>query len=82
MHMHGTAESEAAPVNGTWAVLAHGSKMPRCRIAFVLGESISGILAIQLDHNPISGDFGQHAGGGDAIASGISFDERGMRKAQ
>jgi hypothetical protein len=34
-------------------------------VPFMFGEAISGILAIQLDHEPVTGDLGDDTGGGD-----------------
>src|SRR3954466_636527 len=49
------------------------SEMLRRGVAFMLGESVVGILAIHFGHEPIPGDFGEHAGSGNGIAARVTL---------
>lgn len=49
-------------------------------IAFVLAETIFGKLAAKVTHHPVTRDFGDHTGGGDAQAHAIAIDNRGLRQ--
>jgi hypothetical protein len=66
-------------VDGARAELPQSGEMLRGAVALVLGKAVSGMLAIQFDHQTIARDFGEDAGGSDRIAFTVAFDDRGMR---
>jgi len=62
--------------------LAQGSKMLSGRVAFMLGEAILGVAAIVGEHQAISDDFGDDAGGADKRANFVTIHEEQGRNAQ
>ena len=61
-------------MGGAGAVFVKGFEVGAGSIAFMLGETVLGVLLIEVDHDAVAGDFGEDAGGGDGEAAGISFN--------
>lgn len=59
-------------------MLAEAFKVQRGAVALVLREAVFGEFAIEVEHESIAGDFGDHARGGDGKAKCISTDQRGL----
>ncbi len=45
-------------------------------VAFVFCESVGGIFFIECQHEPVAGDFGNHACGCNAETEAIAADQR------
>lgn len=67
-------------MNGAGAQLMECAMMLASAVSFVLGQSITGELAVKRDHQLIAGDLGHDTGGSDAQAGIVRFWERALRK--
>ena len=54
--------------------------MQFCSVTFVPAETILRELRAKVTHDPVAGDFRDHACGGDAQADAITIDNRRLRK--
>jgi hypothetical protein len=59
---------------------ANGLAMLHGRIASMVGEAVSRMLAPKLRHEPIPMHLGDNRGGGDRIEAGVALGERGLRQ--
>ena len=50
-----------------------------CAVALVIGEAVAGVLGVEFDEEAVAVDFGQHTGGGDGKAGGVSLDDSLLR---
>ena len=64
------------------AQFCYGIFVTLCRIARVIGPAISGILAIQIRHDPVARHLGDDAGGRDGHDLAIPFDHSLCRTGQ
>jgi hypothetical protein len=82
IRLRGPDRGEAAPMNGRGAEAPDGIEVIGGGVAFVDGEAVSWVEAIEFDHALIAKDLGDDAGGGDAVAAAVALDKGGMRHGQ
>ena len=64
----------------TRAELGNGGEMLRHAVAFVDGETVAGMFRVELQHQAVTRDFGEYAGGGDGITARITLHQGGLRQ--
>jgi len=66
-------------MNGARAMDFEALEVKAGGIAFVLGKTVRWVFGIEAEHDAITGDLGKDAGGGDALALAVAFDDGGVR---
>ena len=58
----------------TWAMTLDRGKVRLRAVAFVLSEAVLGKLRIEVNHQAVTGDLGNNAGGGNRETLCVAFD--------
>ena len=66
---------KALAMHRRWAKPTEGCQMHGGPVGLVLGETISGELAIEIDHHLVSRDFGNDRGSGYVQRAGVATSE-------
>jgi len=66
---------EASAMHCRRAKPTEGCQMHGGAVGLVLGETITGELAIEIDHHLVSRDFGNNGGGGYVQRAGVAASE-------
>ncbi|CDZ88672.1 hypothetical protein RHRU231_430050 [Rhodococcus ruber] len=84
----GVVAEEGGDVGVSQAMLPAGAEIAQRRhvrggaVTLVDGEAVAGQLAVQVDHDPVPGDLGEHARRRDAGRRGVPADDRQRRRRQ
>jgi hypothetical protein len=63
-------------------MLLEGGLVGGGAVAFVLGETVFGPLFVVPAHEAVTGDLGEDAGGGNAVALGVALDDGGLGRGE